>query len=335
MSEENLPAPTRSDEQLVPVKARLPYGESNLLLDLQELQKNPIFCISVDILQNINFFKQFAASTNVPSIYIHQLWNTLIQAVTDLANPFVSSPAGEIVMDFMNELGYPECLTGKTFGNDKPRHHVLQMLQGIVTRTNVDYVELLRPESPRHVTGDDFLLGNLKFIPKGEKDDKPKVTQEKPSVPSPAKQSKRGKVRKVRKGKCPLKLIDEEAHDQALIGGVAFCEPAASGMTQNLPVVEGKEKGIAIDEHAAQSLLELQTPKKKSTIDQYIFQRWIPATLDSPSLEDAKTGAAVELSVNEADTEPLSVGKDLPQGEEVPKTVTLEERTVDVDEGPL
>nr|GFB21847.1 E-beta-farnesene synthase [Tanacetum cinerariifolium] len=28
-----------------------------------------------------------------------------------------------------------------------------------------------RPESSRHVTGDDFLLGNLKFVPKGEKDE--------------------------------------------------------------------------------------------------------------------------------------------------------------------
>ncbi|GJS95026.1 retrovirus-related pol polyprotein from transposon TNT 1-94 [Tanacetum coccineum] len=397
MCEENLPPPTRSDEQLVPVKARLPYGESNLLLDLQKLQKNLIFCISVDILQNINFFRAFFASTNVPSIYIHQFWNTLIQAVTgitpvDLANPFVSSPAGEIVMDFMNDFG-------------------------IVTRTNVDYVELLweefvqgiqtffshrdsnkipskkptshvipycrftkliiyylgrkynihrRPESPRHVTGDDFLLGNLKFVPKGEKDEvfempipkeliieaiqkfeyyqqymemKLKVAQEKPSVPSPTKQSKRGKVRKVRKGKYPLKLIDEEVQH----------EPEPQG--------EGEENDVerAIQMSMTQSLLELQTPKKKSTTDQYIFQRWIPATLDvttrpstqpkndtsanmvceSPSLADAKTDSAMELSVSEADTELLSVGEDLPQGEEVSKTVTLEERTVDVDEGPL
>ncbi|GKC30379.1 hypothetical protein Tco_1037673 [Tanacetum coccineum] len=28
-----------------------------------------------------------------------------------------------------------------------------------------------RPESPVHVTGDDFPLGNLKFVPKGEKDE--------------------------------------------------------------------------------------------------------------------------------------------------------------------
>ncbi|GKA91727.1 retrovirus-related pol polyprotein from transposon TNT 1-94 [Tanacetum coccineum] len=34
MAEENIPALTRSDDQLVPAKARLPYGKSNLLLDL-------------------------------------------------------------------------------------------------------------------------------------------------------------------------------------------------------------------------------------------------------------------------------------------------------------
>ncbi|GJW64432.1 retrovirus-related pol polyprotein from transposon TNT 1-94 [Tanacetum coccineum] len=166
----------------------------------------------------------------------------------DSAYPFVSPPAGDQVMDFVNELGYPgeihfvskmqvnnlyqpwrailslinQCLTGKTFGNDKPRHPVLQMLWGIVTRSNIDYAELLWEEfvqgiqtffshranlniptkkstphvipycrftkliifylgsehnihrrlgSPVHVTGDDFLLGNLKSVPKGEKDE--------------------------------------------------------------------------------------------------------------------------------------------------------------------
>ncbi|GJU28325.1 hypothetical protein Tco_1166946 [Tanacetum coccineum] len=189
---------------------------------------------------------------------------------------------------------------------------------------------------------------------------KPKVSQEKPLEPSPTKQSKRSKVRKVRKGKSPLKLINEDeevhhepepqgegeeydveraiqmslesfhAHGQALVGGVAFREPAALGITQNFPVVECKGKRIATDEQAARSLLELQTPKNKSTTDQYIFQRQITATHDvttrpsaqpkddtstnmvreSPSPVDVKTRAAVELSV-----------------------MTLEERTVDVDEG--
>ncbi|GJX30838.1 hypothetical protein Tco_0240693 [Tanacetum coccineum] len=64
----------------------------------------------------------------------------------------------------------------KTSGSDKPRHPVLQMW-GIVTQTNVDHAELIwednnnihrRPDSAVHHIGDDYILGNLKFVPKGE-----------------------------------------------------------------------------------------------------------------------------------------------------------------------
>ncbi|GKA70943.1 hypothetical protein Tco_0777082 [Tanacetum coccineum] len=54
---------------------------------------------------------------------------------------------------------------------------------------------------------------------------------------------------------------------------------------------------------------------------------------ESPSPANAETGADVELSVSEADTKILSIGEELQQGEEVSKTVTLEERTVDPDKG--
>ncbi|GKG57749.1 hypothetical protein Tco_0587347, partial [Tanacetum coccineum] len=40
-------------------------------------------------------------------------------------------------------------------------------------------------------------------------------------------------------------------------------------------------KGIATDEQAAQSLLDMQKPKNKSTTDQYIFQRRILVTQDT------------------------------------------------------
>ncbi|GKC32214.1 hypothetical protein Tco_1039508 [Tanacetum coccineum] len=145
MADENVPAPapTRSDEQILPFNAWLPVGKGNLLLDLQKSQKNPIFRISWFTL-NVDILREALEITPV-----------------DSAHPFESPPAG------------------KTSGNDKPRHPILQILWGIVTRTNVDYVELLweehnlhrRPGSPVHVTGDDFLLGNLKFVLKGEKDE--------------------------------------------------------------------------------------------------------------------------------------------------------------------
>ncbi|GKF05051.1 hypothetical protein Tco_0035719 [Tanacetum coccineum] len=72
----------------------------------------------------------------------------------DPAHPFELPPTGDTVIDFVNQLGYPEpvefvsnirvnyvyqlwrailtlinqCLTRKTSGGDKPRHLVLQML---------------------------------------------------------------------------------------------------------------------------------------------------------------------------------------------------------------
>nr|GEU36167.1 hypothetical protein [Tanacetum cinerariifolium] len=97
---------------------------------------------------------------------------TIVYKLSNSTHPFVSRFAGEKVMDFVNELGYLEeihfvskmhvnnlyhswrdimtlinqCLTGKTSSGDKPKHLVLQMLWGIVTRLNVDYAELLWEE---------------------------------------------------------------------------------------------------------------------------------------------------------------------------------------------
>ncbi|GJQ90311.1 hypothetical protein Tco_0001450, partial [Tanacetum coccineum] len=280
MAEQNVPAqpPTRTDEQIVPRSQWLTIGKSNLLFNAQKIQKNPIFQISVDILKNTNFFQALTASANVPAIYLQQFWKTMSYnektgvyscqldeqwfdlsadllrkalAITPVnpTHPFELPPTGDTVLDFVNELGYPEpvefvssirtnyvyqpwrailsllnqCLTGKTSGSDKPRHPVLQMLWGIVTQTNVDHAELIweeftqgiqtffshkashktslknptkkatpllipygrfskviiyylarnnnihrRPDSAVHHTGDDYVLGNLKFVPKGE-----------------------------------------------------------------------------------------------------------------------------------------------------------------------
>ncbi|GJS09026.1 hypothetical protein Tco_0365822 [Tanacetum coccineum] len=204
MAEQNVPnhPPTRTDEQIVPRSQWLTIGKSNLLFNAQKIQKNPIFQISVDILSNTNFFQAFTASANVPAIYLQQFWNTMkynektgvyscqvdeqwfdlsadllrkALAITPVipAHPFELPPSGNTVIDFVNELGYPEpveivsnirvnyvyqpwrailslinqCLTGKTSGSDKPRHPVLQMLWGIVTQTNVDHAELLHGKS--------------------------------------------------------------------------------------------------------------------------------------------------------------------------------------------
>ncbi|GKE56933.1 hypothetical protein Tco_1496118 [Tanacetum coccineum] len=139
MAERNVPTqpPTRTDEQIVPRSQWLTIGKSNLLFNAQKIQKNPIFQISVDILSNTNFFQAFTASANVPAIYLQQFWNTMkynektgvyscqvdeqwfdlsadllrkALAITPVipAHPFELPPSGNIVIDFVNELGYPE-----------------------------------------------------------------------------------------------------------------------------------------------------------------------------------------------------------------------------------
>nr|GEX56772.1 hypothetical protein [Tanacetum cinerariifolium] len=97
--------------------------------------------------------------------------------------------------------------------------------------------------------------------------------------------------------------------------------------------------------------LQLQQPKRKSTTDQYIFQRRTPVTeeaytgplaqhkddtyanivCDTPSSPNAETGAEVEISDSEGDTKILNVGEE--KGKDVSNTVALEERTVELDEG--
>ncbi|GJS08064.1 retrovirus-related pol polyprotein from transposon TNT 1-94 [Tanacetum coccineum] len=236
MVEENVPALIRTDEQLVPVKARLPIGKCNLLMDLQ---KN--FQLDADLLRD-----------------------ALGITLKDFAHPFVAPPIGDLVIDFVNNLGY------------------LKELQ-FVSKMYVN---------------NDYSLGNLKFVPKGELDEvfgmpipkdlitdvicnseyyqkyldmaahKPRqatiVTDEeggkkkkvplakKISKPSPSKKIRKGKVMKVHKGKRSDHLVDEEDEEdqpasepqveddeynlqrgiqmsvesfQAPVGGVAIREP--------------------------------------------------------------------------------------------------------------
>ncbi|GKB46270.1 retrotransposon ORF1 [Tanacetum coccineum] len=77
MADENVlaPTPTRSDDQILPFAAWVPIGKSNHVLDLQKRQKNLIFQIAVDILQNINFFRAFTLillEYHQEELYIHK-----------------------------------------------------------------------------------------------------------------------------------------------------------------------------------------------------------------------------------------------------------------------
>ncbi|GJY78788.1 hypothetical protein Tco_0484589 [Tanacetum coccineum] len=87
-------------------------------------------------------------------------------------NPFVAPPSSDTVIEYVNTLGYPNtlknvlamsfnalyqpwrtilsminmCLIGKTAGFDRPRHPMLQILWGIIHRSNIDCAERIWEE---------------------------------------------------------------------------------------------------------------------------------------------------------------------------------------------
>nr|GEU37916.1 histone deacetylase 14 [Tanacetum cinerariifolium] len=349
-----------------------------------------------------------------------------------------------------------QCLTGKTSRHDRPRYpEVVQAIQTFLTNNEnlgnpnkkdrkekpcvIPYCRFTkiiichlgrihnihqRSASPFHLAEDDFRLGNLKLVPKGEidkvfgmpipeelisnniknalyynaylemvakhdqkvaaekegKKKTPKETKEIPSKASTAKPPKlkptkkstkttlpqsteKGKVVKVRKAKSPFQLGDEP--DEGLTHSEPEPELEHKGdgdeddmelaiqmkATRPLPVVEGKGKAIATKEQAAHSLLALHTPKRRSTTNQFIFQRRTPAmeasstgpsaqaqddtsaniVHDSPSPADDKTGTASEKINSRGETKILQ--NDEEQGKDVGDQVNLDEKTDEQDQG--
>ncbi|GJQ88908.1 hypothetical protein Tco_0000047 [Tanacetum coccineum] len=144
-----------------------------------------------------------------------------------------------------------------------------------------------------------------------------------------------------------LELFQAQGH--AHVRGVAIQEPIAEAI-RPLPVVEGKGKAIVTKEQAAQSLLALHTPKRRSTTDQFILQRRTPTTdetstgpsaqplddtsaniiCDSPSLADAETCVRFDKTSIGGDTEIVQITEEL--GEDVEKLDNVEEKTMELDQ---
>ncbi|GKB61430.1 hypothetical protein Tco_0917616 [Tanacetum coccineum] len=150
---------------------------------------------------------------------------------------------------------------------------------------------------------------------------KRKLVTETSEAPSPAKLSKVGKVVKKRTQKSSLQLVDEFVDE-----GVPVNEPRIGDEKVDMqkaveeslkevhaarqgPLPLGKDK--VSDEQVALDLLTLQTPKKESPADQYIFQRHTPAPTESLGHAESPSLYA-ELGLTNSDME---------SNEEVPPVV--------------
>nr|GEX88027.1 integrase, catalytic region, zinc finger, CCHC-type, peptidase aspartic, catalytic [Tanacetum cinerariifolium] len=131
--------PVRVDDQILPHIRWILIGKSNCYLDLEKSQSNPIYKIAVDLLKNTNFFRAFTASSNLPSIYIQQFWDTIL---------------------YDKKAGCYKCqLDEQCIRFTKPIIHHLQRKHRFHPR----------PNSPLHMSNEEPVLRYLKFSAKGTK----------------------------------------------------------------------------------------------------------------------------------------------------------------------
>ncbi|GJZ27958.1 retrovirus-related pol polyprotein from transposon TNT 1-94, partial [Tanacetum coccineum] len=323
--------PTRTDDQILPHIRWVPIGKSNCYLDVERSQSYPIYKIAVDILKHTNLFRAFTTSSTIPSIYIQQFWDTIrydnktgsyncqldeqwfdltkdtlrdVLQITpvDTNNAFSSPPTPDALIKFVNDLGYPRvvrtlldvvtndmfqpwralttviklCLTGKTSGLHKFHPDTLP-LHLPIKEPVLRYLKFSAKGTKREVFGMPILNDLITDDIRASKQSKPLAPKAATKKPKPAPAKPQEKKRK---------LVTETSEVQSL------AKRSKAG--------KGKEK--VSDEQVALDLLTLQTPKKKSPADQYIFQRRT-ATQTEPIGHDESSSLYTELGLTDSETD--------------------------------
>ncbi|GJW98878.1 hypothetical protein Tco_0180686 [Tanacetum coccineum] len=360
MVDENVPAPapTRFDDQILLIVAWVPIGKSNYVLDLQKKQKNPIFQISVDILQNINFFRAFTASASVPAIYIQQFWNTLTyEAKTraysfqldetrfvldvnllrkaleitsiDQARQFVSPLSGDAIMDFVNELGYTKVIH---FVLRMEVNNLYQPWRAILSMIN----QCLTGKTSRHdrifTSHSDFLTdkANLGSPTKKGKKDKPHV------IPY-CRFTKLiicylGRIHNIHQRSASLFHLAEE--DLGL-GNLKFVSKSEVDEVFGMPIPNELISNNIRNASYYNAYLEMvaKHDRKIASIgpsSQPQDDTFANIVRDSLSPADAETGVELDKTNSEGDTKILHIAEEL--GDDMDKQVNLEEKIVELDQ---
>ncbi|GJT68287.1 retrovirus-related pol polyprotein from transposon TNT 1-94 [Tanacetum coccineum] len=229
---------------------------------------------------------------------------------------FSSPPTPDTLVEFVNKLGYPKevihlsnvttndmfqpwralttiinlCLTGKTFGFERPRAPVLQILWGVVNQAHINYAERMftkmiifhlqrlhnfhpRPDSSLHLPTEEPVLGHLKFSAKGSK--REELSDPESPAPKPAK---------------PIKQAKPKATEQPTVSKTKAKKskpaPAKPKKKKRKPVLESSEAQPLAKRTKAGKVVKKRTVKSsKQLVDEFVDEG-VPAT--KPSLEDAE-----------------------------------------------
>ncbi|GKA55138.1 hypothetical protein Tco_0754087 [Tanacetum coccineum] len=136
---------------------------------------------------------------------------------------------------------------------------------------------------------------------KKDQSKKRKLVKESSEAPSPAKRPKASKVIKKRTQKSSLQLVDKFVDECVPVNEPRFGDEEAD-MKKVVEESTGKGKEKVNEEQAAQVLLNLHTPKKKSPADQFIFQRRTPVPTKLLGHEESSSLYA-ELGLTDSETE--------------------------------
>ncbi|GJU76781.1 hypothetical protein Tco_1273851 [Tanacetum coccineum] len=194
-------------------------------------------------------------------------------------------------------------------------------------------IKQAKPKATEQPTVSKTKAKKSKPAPAKPKEKKRKLVSESSEAQPLAKCAKAGKVVKKRTVKSSKQLVDEfvdegviaakpslEDTEEAILQKVleesltdayptqrgplppVVFRETDTGKFQPLPEVPGKGKEKVGEEQAAQVLLNLQTPKKKSSAEQYIFQRRSHVPTKTAGREDS-TSLYAELGLYGSDTE--------------------------------
>nr|GEY53691.1 hypothetical protein [Tanacetum cinerariifolium] len=320
-------------DQILPHIKWVPIGKSNCYLDVEKSQSNPIYKITVDILKHTNFFRAFTTSSTIPSIYIQQGSTSSTQ---DLTLHF-TCPMKNLFLDISSSALKEQ--REKSFGMPIPGNLITADIQG--ESYYQEYLEKVAKHQ-RYLAGetgsnpDSPVPKPTKTVKKSKSTapkadprppvSKPASTKQPESKPAPAKtqgkkrklvtdisgkpsQARKSKVGLVSKRGKPissLRALEESLKSmydvpRGSLPPVVIREPE-SGKYQPLPEVPRKGKEKVTGEQVARDLLTLQTPKKKSPADRYIFQRRT-STPTGSSAHDESSSLYAKLGLTNSEEE--------------------------------
>ncbi|GKC30576.1 hypothetical protein Tco_1037870 [Tanacetum coccineum] len=266
------------------------------------------------------------------------------------AHPFVSPPSGDAIMDFVNELGYPEeefvqamqtFLTDKSnLGNptkkgrkDKP--HVIPYFR--FTKLIICHMGRIhnihqRSASLFHLAEEDLRLGNLKFVSKGEVDEVFGILI--------ANELISNNINNEPYYNAYLEIVIK--HNQKVMAEKEGKKKSASTkQPKPKPAIEESRnpapalKPKVTKEKPSKAAAEIE-PEHQGKGEEFDMERAIQMSLESfyaqghARVGDAKTCVRSDKTNSGGDTEILQINEEL--GEDVEKHVDLEEKTTEFDQ---